>query len=77
MTGVQTCALPISLAIDCAARHGWPKGWHRTSRLLSHEDVQPIRRHDRGGGWDIGWLRAAPYFDLEFVRALIDKSEQA
>lgn len=57
------------LARDCAERHQWPAGWYETSRLLGHEDVQPIRRHDRKGTWDPGYLRAAPYFSFPAVRA--------
>lgn len=58
----------IALADDCAERHGWPKGWAKTSRLVGHEDVDIIERDDAAGGWDPGWLRAAPYFDFAYVR---------
>jgi hypothetical protein len=58
----------IALGRDLVARHGWPADWARGPRLVGHEDVQPIERHDAGGGWDPGWLRAAPYFDFEYVR---------
>lgn len=61
----------VALARDLAGRHGWPAGWQLTSRLLGHEDVQPIERHDGGGGWDPGFLRAAPYFDFDYVRGTI------
>lgn len=57
-----------ALAIDVGERHSYPTGWRTTSRLLGHEDVDPIERHDAGGGWDPGFLRLAPYFDLTFVR---------
>jgi hypothetical protein len=59
----------VRLAADVASRHGFPSGWTRTSRLLGHEDVDPIERSDANGGWDPGWLRAAPYFDFNYVRA--------
>lgn len=59
----------IELGKDLAKRHGWPKGWAKTSRLLGHEDVQPIERDDLKGGWDPGFLREKPYFDFEYVRA--------
>ncbi len=59
----------IALAIDLGERHGWPVGWQRSCRLLGHEDVDPINRHDVRGGWDPGWLREAHYFDFEYVRA--------
>ena len=59
----------IDLGRDLARRWDWPIGWHRTPRLLGHEDVQPLQRQNAGGGWDPGTLRAAPYWDCEYVRA--------
>lgn len=59
------------LAADIAARHGFPAGWQRTSRLAGHEDVDILERMDSHGGWDPGFLRAAPYFDFAYVRARI------
>lgn len=58
----------IALGIDLAQRHALPAGWEKANRLVGHEDVDPIERSDAGGGWDPGWLRAAPYFDLDYVR---------
>lgn len=58
----------ISWCRDLAARHSWPRGWERTSRLVGHEDVDILERDDRNGGWDPGWLRAIPYFDFDYVR---------
>ena len=57
------------LAWDIAQRHGWPKGvaWWKTPRLLGHEDITPLSRHDKNGGWDPGALRDAPFFDWQFV----------
>ncbi len=62
----------IALGRDCAERHGWPKGWHVGPRLLGHEDVDPMNRSDLGGGWDPGFLRARPYFDMQYVRDQLD-----
>lgn len=59
----------VDLGRDLAARHEWPAGWHRTTRLCGHEDVQLLNRMDRGGGWDPGFLREKPYFDFDYVRA--------
>lgn len=59
----------IDLGRDIALRHGWPLGWASSSRLVGHEDVDPIERSDAHGGWDPGWLRALPYFDFDYVRA--------
>jgi hypothetical protein len=56
------------LVADMAQRHGWPAGFASSNRLVGHEDVDPINRHDAGGGWDPGWLRSAPYFDFAYVR---------
>ncbi len=59
----------LGLAIDVGNRHGFPDGWRSSSRLLGHEDVDPLARSDAGGGWDPGVIRINPYFDLSFVRA--------
>lgn len=64
----QAC---VELARDMGVRHGWPPGWAKTARFLGHEDVQPIERHDRGGGWDPGFLRVKPYFDFAWVKARV------
>lgn len=58
----------VELALDLGHRHGWPEQWHQGPRLLGHEDVSPITRHDAGGGWDPGTLRDEVYFDFERVR---------
>lgn len=57
------------LAVDVARRNAWPadEEWWRTPRLLGHEDLTPIARCDRNGGWDPGALRDEPYFDWEYV----------
>jgi hypothetical protein len=56
-----------ALAKDLARRYGWPSGWE-TTRILGHESLNPIERHDSGGGWDPGWLRADPYVDMDYIR---------
>ena len=45
-------------------------------RLLGHEDLTPISRHDKKGGWDPGGLREVPYFDWEHVYRTIEKLTQ-
>lgn len=55
------------LAVDIAERNGWPEGWYRTGRLVTHEDISPISRHDKNGGWDPGVLRATPRFDWDYL----------
>ena len=42
------------LAWDIAQRHGWPRNerWRLNTRLLGHEDITPLSRHDGNGGWD-------------------------
>lgn len=59
----------VMLACDMALRYGWDQepNWWRSPRLLGHEDLSPISRHDRRGGWDPGGLRDKPYFDWEYV----------
>ena len=63
------------LACDIARRNGWPlqEKWWRTARLLGHEDLTPYNRHDKAGGWDPGGMRAAPYFDWDFVYQMIER----
>lgn len=63
----------VTLAKDIAARYKFKAGWEHTPRLLGHEDVQPIERHDAKGGWDPGFLREQPYFDFQYVRNAISK----
>ena len=57
------------LACDIAIRNHWSldEEWWRTSRLLGHEDISPITRKDKRGGWDPGYLRDKPYFDWDYV----------
>lgn len=38
------------------------------SRLVGHEDINPLRRWDDHGGWDPGAVRAQPYFRWELLR---------
>lgn len=66
-TGAQHVA-NIRLCTDIAIRNKFPRGWARSPRLLGHEDAGFIDRHDAGGGWDPGSVRAKPYFDMNFVR---------
>lgn len=54
------------LVADIARRHRFPSGWQRT-HVFGHEDLNPIRRHDAGGGWDPGALRSAPYIDMRRI----------
>lgn len=63
------------LAVDVAERNGWPQGeaWWRSPRLLGHEDLTPVSRHDRNGGWDPGFLREKPYFDWNHVYEAIER----
>lgn len=52
-----------TLLDDLAGAHGFPAGWRNTSRLVGHEDVGLLDRHDSSGGWDPGALRPTPRFD--------------
>jgi hypothetical protein len=62
------------LAVELAARHGWTGAWWDTPQLLGHEDLSPISRNDKGGGWDPGALRAEPWFDWAFVKDRIKRA---
>lgn len=78
----------VKLAIDIARRNNFPDGWYwkdgdeegPAARLVSHEDVGLLDRHDCclgvkpdkcKGGYDIGWLRERPLFDMAYVRSEI------
>lgn len=52
------------LAVDIFARHGLLP---QRERIVGHEDVQPLSRWDKGGGWDPGGLRPQPRFDWPYV----------
>jgi N-acetyl-anhydromuramyl-L-alanine amidase AmpD len=67
-------ASAAALVAEIGARHGWPAPWWSGARLIGHEDVGIIDRHDDGGGWDPGWLRGAPYFDFPAFRELVARS---
>jgi hypothetical protein len=60
-----------ALACDIAFRNKWPDEWWRTPRLLGHEDLTPITRHNSKGAWDPGHLRAKPWFDWNLVMELV------
>lgn len=66
-TASQIDAL-VKLVHDIGARNRFPRGWHQTCRLVGHEDVDPISRSDRGGGYDPGALRDKPRFDWVSLR---------
>ena len=55
------------LACDIASRNDWKDAWWRTPQLLGHEDLTPISRSVKSGGWDPGWLRATPYIDWDYI----------
>ena len=63
------------LAWDIAQRHEWPRteSWWRSTRLLGHEDITPLSRCDKNGGWDPGALREKPYFDWNFIYDYIER----
>jgi len=64
----------VRLAWDIAQRHAWPQDrWWLTPRLLGHEDITPLSRSDRDGGWDPGGLREKPYFDWRFVHEGLER----
>lgn len=50
------------LALDLRRRHKWPPNFALKGRLVGHEDLSPLTRWDRGGGWDPGARRKAPRF---------------
>jgi hypothetical protein len=60
-TSAQYDAL-ARLVVDVARRHGFAIHAAPSPRLLGHEDVEPIRRSNRYGGWDPGAHRTRPVF---------------
>jgi hypothetical protein len=56
-----------ALVCDIAKRNKWKGEWWRSPRLLGHEDLTPITRHTKKGGWDPGWLTSSPAFDWDIV----------
>lgn len=52
------------LAADIFARYALLP---RADHLVGHEDLNPLRRWDAGGGWDPGARRARPRFDWPLV----------
>ncbi len=60
----------VILARDVADRHGFPGSWSQGARLLGHEDLNPMKRADAGGGWDPGAMRPRPQLALWWVREL-------
>lgn len=63
-----------ALAIDVAKRYKFPAGWERTSRLVGHEDLNPLRRHTSTGMWDPGWSNTPPHFSLAYLQEQIAAS---
>ena len=61
------------IALDVADRAGLPDGWHRTSRLLGHEDTSPYKRWNRRGGWDPGALRNRPRFSWQLFTSELER----
>ena len=66
-----------ALCIDIERRYGIElKG----ARLVGHEDIEPLTRWDRLGGWDPGFLRPKPRFSwlrLQEARLPIDRTDSA
>jgi hypothetical protein len=56
-----------ALALDLARRKDWGWEWWRTPHLVGHEDLTPLSRHIRSGGWDPGFLMASKRFDWQLV----------
>lgn len=63
------------LACDIARRYSFPDRWWTHGRIVGHEDLSPITRTNRGGGWDPGWHRAKPFFDFRYVISQITHME--
>jgi hypothetical protein len=69
-TDAQYAAV-TAIAVDFGHRQKIPEGWWDTPRLAGHEDLGLLDRCDAKGGWDPGFLRAKPYFDMHALRTMI------
>lgn len=54
------------LCADILARRGL-LGRAPHTVVLGHEDVNPLARFDKDGGWDPGALRLQPHFDMNLI----------
>lgn len=61
------------LSSDIAQRWKFPNGWERTGRFVGHEDVNPLRRSNKIGGWDPGARRDHPVLDWDYIYSQIFK----
>jgi hypothetical protein len=59
------------LIVDIARRYKLPITSAPSARLLGHEDVHPLGRQNKGGGWDPGAHRDKPKFSWSRVWTLI------
>lgn len=64
-----------ALLLDIGMRWEWPydnerptlQQWREQGRIVGHEDVTPLTRSDKDGGWDPGALRDQPRWDWRYV----------
>ncbi len=63
----QQHASARALCMEIGRRRNFPLHWRLSNRLISHEDVNPISRANRSGGWDIGVCRDEPRFDWSWL----------
>ncbi len=71
---VEQHKMVAMLARDIGERHGLPDHWWQTSRFCAHEDLSPLTRSDKNGGWDPGIMRVDPNFHWGYVLELLDLS---
>jgi hypothetical protein len=69
-TNAQYEAL-AKLVADIARRHKLPITSAPSARLLGHEDVHPLSRQNKGGGWDPGAHRDKPKFSWSRLWSLL------
>jgi N-acetylmuramoyl-L-alanine amidase-like protein len=69
-TNAQYEAL-AKLVKDIARRHKLPIASAPSARLLGHEDVHPLGRQNKGGGWDPGAHRDKPRFSWSRLWSLV------
>lgn len=65
-------ALP-SLAADIIHRHSMDFDGTMQPTLLGHEDIEPLERWNKQGGWDPGTLRDTPKFEWQSVYKIVSR----
>ena len=67
----------VRMSVDIADRNKLSMGWQFSGSLVGHEDLSPVSRVVKSGGYDPGALRKNPWFDWDYVYKGIQKLNDA